>query len=226
MSTKKEPLKIDASDYLNTSFVRSLIFEHPETLIDELNLIKNPLESVLSAFELIAKNILENKPESESRKFAAEQVLTQAKKIRKAKDPETAAIAMMILSFSLSHAEASGMLFEGARFKVGQKNKKAFRGLLGVLGAISHFLNKDETLTAKQLWDWRFKKLVEHENPDLDRRLRLFDENTGSEFEIYFYENRIYQREFKNTGTQSERSIGWESFRKTYVPMVQKIVKK
>jgi len=226
MAAKKEThLKIDASDYLNSSFIRSLIFEHPEALIDDLKRTKNPLKSVLSAFEIIAENILKNKAKSKSEKFAAKQVLIQAEKIRKAKDPETAAIAMMILSFSLAHAEASGLLFEGARFKVGQKYKNKPRILLGVLGAINYFLDKDDSLTTSQLWHWHFKKLVKHNDPDEDRCLNFKDDDTGSEFEISFCEDRIYQLETKTSGNQATKSIGWDSFRKNYVSETKKIRK-
>jgi len=86
MSTKKEPsiTTLRSLDYLSASFIRSLIFDHPKTLIDNLKQFKNPLEMVLSAYELIANRILGQKPKSESKKFAAEQVLIQAEKIRKA----------------------------------------------------------------------------------------------------------------------------------------------
>jgi len=233
MPSKKEPhLKIDASDYLNSSFIRSLIFEHPETLINDLKRSKNPLKSVLSAFEIIAENILKNKGKSKSKNFAAKQVLIQAEKIRKAKDPETAAIAMMILSFSLAHAEASELLFEGARFKVGQKNKEKYRGLLGVLGAINYFLDEDDSLTAKQLWNWRFKKRLNENHPNFEIGLTLRDDDTGSTYEICYNEKKdeIFQYEKipGSDGSEKEtttRSIKYQMFRKYYVPFVKKIRK-
>jgi hypothetical protein len=227
MPSKERHINLDASCYLNSSFIRSLIFEHPEALIDELKRTKNPLKSVLSAFELIAKRILGQKPKSESKKFAAEQVLIQAEKIRKAEDPETAAIAMMILSFSIAHAEASEMLLDGVRLVAGRANKKRFKGLLGVLGAINHFLDEDKTLTAKQLWNWRFKKHLNENDPNFDIGLRLRDVDTGSTYEIYYNEkkDKIFQCE-KLPGKSiktTTRSIGWESFRKEYVPKAKKL---
>ena len=155
------------------------------------------------------------------------QVLIQAKNIRDsiaANEAENSAIEMMILVFSIVHAEASEMLFEGAGRIAGRRKKKPFKGLLGVLGAIDHFLDENEKLTVQQLWEWRFKKLIKDDDDEKDTCLRLSGDDTGSEFEIFFYEDRIVQNEKKKSGITVPRSIGWESFKK-YVPKAKELRK-
>ena len=92
MTSKQNPQKtkvtLDASEYLNASFIRSLVGSEPEVLIEKVesvrkhakHLNKEPaIEYVLRAYELIAKKILKDKKGSErpsSVILAAKEVLT------------------------------------------------------------------------------------------------------------------------------------------------------